>query len=184
VVDSDESPPARRGCGAIAILVAAVLVATIAVVPWARDASIRSHNESEAVRSLRRIYTAQQILSGERRDKDGRRVYGTLEEIRATGLFHPEDYMDRREGYVVETRPSTTDPSSFWAMAAPEIPGVTGNRAFYFASGMEQFVVLSVGPDSPRGSDPAFPRPNPATCAPPANALPSQPPIRLTTHAD
>lgn len=135
LLEPDADPVRRRMILGALLLVTVGLATLIPVtgidpVTGARLGTTTQDSEERVVEALETIAGAQQAL---RRDVDGDGLieFGTLVDLRATGLLDEALASGRAHGYVFEVRPSSASPEFKWmAVANPEKPGVTGTRSF------------------------------------------------------
>jgi hypothetical protein len=97
----------------------------------ARRIRPKHDHEVSAIRALRTISTAQGIFREGDKDGNGALDYGTLAQLGETQLIDTELASGTKDGYVFATGPSASTSEFLWfAIANPEMPGVTGDRYF------------------------------------------------------
>jgi hypothetical protein len=108
------------------------LLGAVVAPRWIR-ARARS-NESEAIASLKKIVTAEQIFHECDKEQDGNLDYGMLSELSNAGLVDAVLGSGTRSGYVFQACYSPSCSEFLWfGTADPEEPRVSGRR--YFATG-------------------------------------------------
>jgi hypothetical protein len=97
----------------------------------ARRLRQKREHEQSAKRALWTIAEAQSIFREGDKDGNGVLDYGTLAQLGAARLIDPELASGTKDGYVFAAGPSTSTSEYLWfAVANPEVPGVTGDRSF------------------------------------------------------
>lgn len=91
----------------------------------------RLRNETEAIKALRSISTAQTAFRERDLDRDGVLAYGTLEALARAGAIDAELGRGVKSGYRFECRPGAAAPEFLWMATATALElGVTGPRHF------------------------------------------------------
>jgi len=97
----------------------------------ARRQRRKCDDERSVLRSLKTIVIAESDFREGDKDRNGALDYGTLAQLGEAGLIDAELASGRKDGYLFAAAPSTSTSEFLWfAVANPEVPGVTGDRYF------------------------------------------------------
>jgi hypothetical protein len=108
----------------------------------ARRLRQKHENELSAKRALYTIADAQSIFREGDKDGNGALDYGTLAQLGKARLIDAALASGTKDGYLFEAGPSTSTSEYLWfAVANPEVPGVTGER--YFATNYSAIIFYS-----------------------------------------
>lgn len=115
-----------------------VVRAVALVAPERKDApapapapGAKAENERAAIELLKRIVAAETEFREYGLAEDGQLRYGTLAELVKARLLEGEAAGGRWHGYVVEVRPSTTQPEFRWGASARPETKDSGSRWFF-----------------------------------------------------
>lgn len=133
-------PPAGGGSSKVLLLVLVICglggfcfcIPTIAAIAIPKFIEARKQgNEASAIGALRTLTTAQAIYVETNVGDDGKRCYGTLQQLGAKNLIDPVLASGIKQGYKFNCQPLEDPSKGYWVIARPAIPGKTGERYFY-----------------------------------------------------